>query len=302
MYDIISVADLCCDIIVSGPRPEFNQVELLADDYMIDLGGSVGIFASQYAKLGGSIALLGAVGNDMAGNMIVERLRESGVDTSYIVVTDQQKTGLGLNIFSAGDRAMLAYLGTMDSSKPSLLTDDLLLKTKHWHIASYFLLHYMSEAWKPWIQKLKTAGITVSLDTNWDPSSQWKNVKDILPLVDVFLPNEAEAIAISGKSNVLDAGQFLSEICPLVVVKTGEKGGILFKKANYTEYPVPENLTHHLKIADTTGAGDNFDAGFIHAWLSGSPEDECMQSGFRCAVSSLKELGGIKGQIVKNKT
>lgn len=299
MYDIIAVADLCCDIIVSGPRPEFNQVELLADDYVMDLGGSVGIFASQYAKLGGSIALLGFVGNDMAGKIILERLRQSGVDTSFIQVTGQQKTGLGLNIFSAGDRAMLAYLGTMDESQSSLLTKDWLHKTKHWHIASYFLLQHMTEAWKPWIQQLKTAGITVSLDTNWDPSSQWKNVKDMLPLVDVFLPNEAEAIAISGKNNVTEAGQFLAVICPLVVIKTGEKGAVVFRKDQYIEYPVPEKLTRNLKIADTTGAGDNFDAGFINAWLSGSPERECVLSGFTCAVSSLKELGGIKGQFIK---
>ncbi|MBX3240999.1 MAG: carbohydrate kinase family protein [Chitinophagaceae bacterium] len=300
MYDIIAVADLCFDMIVSGPPPEFNQVELLADDYMVDLGGSVGIFACQYAKLGGNIALLGTVGNDMAGKLILDRLQQSGVDTKMIAVTNSLKTGMGLNLSSRGDRAMLAYLGTMDDNKPDVLKDDLLQKTKHWHIASYFLLQHMRDAWESWIQKLKSNNITVSLDSNWDPLNEWENIKSLLPLVDVFLPNEAEALAISGEKDLVKAGLFLAKLCPLVVIKTGEKGAVVFRKDNYVAYPVPEELTKELHIADTTGAGDNFDAGFVHAWLSDLSEYDCVQQGFICAVSSLKELGGIKGQVVKN--
>lgn len=296
MYDIIAVADLCFDMIVSGPPPEFNQVELLADDYTIDLGGSVGIFASQYAKLGGSIALLGTVGNDMPGKLILDRLQDAGVHTGFIEMNQRQKTGLGLNIFSQGDRAMLTYLGTMDAVIPSLLTGRWLQQTKHWHIASYFLLTHMRDAWLPWIERLKSNGITVSLDTNWDPSGQWKNVTDLLPSTDIFLPNEAEALAVSGKKDIVAAGSLLARSGALVVIKTGEKGAMVFNKNGYNDYAIPEALTKDLYIADTTGAGDNFDAGFIRAWLSGKPEPECVYQGFVCAVSSLKELGGINGQ------
>src|SRR5664279_179268 len=120
-YDVMSVADLCLDILISGSqKPEFNQVELLADDYMLDLGGSVAIFASQFSKLGGSVALLGRVGGDAAGEMVLNRLRQNGVDSRYITVTQGEKTSMGLNLTCQGDRAMLAYLGVMNSNTPDI--------------------------------------------------------------------------------------------------------------------------------------------------------------------------------------
>jgi sugar/nucleoside kinase (ribokinase family) len=50
-------------------------------------------------------------------------------------------------------------------------------------------------------------------------------------------------------------------------------------------------------IADTTGAGDNFDAGFLHAWLKGAPLARCIEFGMRCARSRLRCMGGIEGQL-----
>lgn len=300
-YDILSVADLCFDMIVRSPvQPAFNQVELLADDYMIDLGGSVGIFACQFARLGGNIALLGSTGKDMAGQIILDRLAEAGVDTRLVTVHDKEKTPMGLNISCNGDRAMLTYLGAMNKTTPLLLTGSLPGKTRHWHIGGYFLLENMIPAWPAWLQQLKAAGISISLDTNWDPSGNWENVLQLLPFTDVFLPNEAEAKAISGKNDLMDAGRFLAAHGPLTVIKMGENGAMTFSPSGSQHYPMPPHLTDNLYIADTTGAGDNFDAGFIFSWLSGRAEAECIYNGFRCAVASLQGLGGIEKQIVQN--
>ncbi|RPD42594.1 carbohydrate kinase family protein [Chitinophaga barathri] len=297
-YDILSVADLCFDMIVSSPvQPQFNQVELLADDYMFDLGGSVGIFACQFARLGGNIALLGSTGKDMAGQIVLNRLTEAGVDTRLITIHDTEKTPMGLNISCKGDRAMLTYLGAMNKTAPQLLTGALLHQTRHWHIGGYFLLENMIPAWPGWLQQLRNTGVSISLDTNWDPFGNWENVLQLLPLTDVFLPNEAEAKAISGKNDLMEAGLFLAERCPLTVIKMGENGAMIFTGSGSQYYPVPSALTDNLRIADTTGAGDNFDAGFIFSWLSGKTPAECIHNGFRCAVASLQGLGGIETQI-----
>lgn len=301
-FDVLAMADLCFDIIISGPEaPQFNQVELLVDDYMIDLGGSVGIFACQFAKLGGSIALLGNVGKDIPGQIIIDRLKSAGVDTGLLSIRDGEKTAMGLNLFCKGDRAMLTCLGVMDQSIPAIFTAALSHKAKHWHIGGYFLLRELIHTWPVWVQTLREQGVSISLDTNWDPSGKWENVYAILPMVDVFLPNEAEAMAISGKKDVTEAGLFLAEVCPLVVIKMGEKGAMVFKDGNSRYYPLPPALTENLHIVDTTGAGDNFDAGFIFSWLSGAAENYCIENAFRCAVSSLTGLGGIEKQIA-NKT
>jgi ribokinase len=297
-FDVLAVADLCFDMLITGPQqPQFNQVELLVDDYKIDLGGSVGIFASQFSKLGGSIALIGNIGNDIPGDIILKRLREAGVNTDLISKSDTEHTAMGLNLFCKGDRAMLTYLGVMDRNNGSTFTEDLVPKARHWHIGGYFLLRELIPAWPAWMHTLKKNGITVSLDTNWDPSGNWEDVFQLLKMVDVFLPNENEALAITGKDDLIEAGFQLAEQCPLVVIKTGEKGAIVFKGAEKIEYSIPSSLLENLNIVDTTGAGDNFDAGFMFSWLSGKEEKICIETAFRCAVSSLNALGGIEKQI-----
>jgi ribokinase len=52
-----------------------------------------------------------------------------------------------------------------------------------------------------------------------------------------------------------------------------------------------------LSVADTTRAGDNFDAGFLRAWLLGKSIDSALRLGHRCALSSLRCAGGIRGQL-----
>ncbi|MBA4168238.1 MAG: sugar kinase [Chitinophagaceae bacterium] len=299
-YQILAVADLCLDILVTGPvQPQFNQVELLADNYSLDLGGSVGIFASQFSKLGGNIALIGKTGNDAAGEFILKRLQHAGVDTGLIAICENKRTSMGLNLYCKNDRAMLTYLGVMELITPALFTDELVSAAHHWHIGGYFLLEKLIPGWPAWLRRLKLNGVTISLDSNWDPSGQWNNIAELLPMVDVFLPNEAEAMALAGKTDIMESGRLLADLCPLVVIKNGEKGAFVFQDNHAIHYPVPAELVKDLSIVDTTGAGDNFDAGFMYAWLSNKEISVCMEKGFRCAVSSLMALGGIENQIVK---
>lgn len=297
-FEVLAIADLCMDIVIaSSSRPEFGQVELLADHYELDLGGSVGIFATQFAKLGGDIALIGRTGDDAAAQIVHKRLNEAGVDLRYIQSIPHQKTAMGLNLAVGEDRAMLAYLGTMELIGPELWQDDWPLLAKHWHIGSYFLLERLIPVWPAWVRTLKDQGVTISLDTNWAPTGNWESMLELLPLVDVFLPNLAEALAITGENNLADAGKKLARNCPLVVVKCGADGAAVFCDGEMELFPVPEHLTHALIIADTTGAGDNFDAGFIFHWMKGSDRATCIAEASRCAVSSLSALGGIAGQI-----
>ncbi|WP_432708016.1 carbohydrate kinase family protein [Pedobacter sp.] len=300
--DLIAIADLCIDILIDAQvKPAYGQVEQLADQYAIDLGGSVGIFASQIAKLGGSIGVISKIGDDPQGRIILESLEKAGVDLSLVEIIPDEQTPMGLNLSCKGDRAMLTYLGTLKLIEPSVFTPLLVDRASHWHIGSYFLLNNLIPYWPGWIKTLKEAGVTVSLDTNWDPDGDWTRVQEILPLIDVFLPNEAEALAISGKANLLEAGQFLSTQCPLVVIKRGGEGALLFAENEVIDFKIPADLLVNLNIVDTTGAGDNFDAGFIFEWLAGQDYNTCLYRGVQCGTESLKALGGVKSQILLNR-
>jgi ribokinase len=131
----------------------------------------------------------------------------------------------------------------------------------------------------------------------WHPDNRWEGVTELLPLVDVFLPNEAEARAITGEDDSWKAAELLAAHGPLVVVKCGENGAIAVHGDNRWQIKGSESQDSPLSVVDTTGAGDNFDAGFLRGWLLGYDNDFSLQLGHRCAVSSLGCAGGIRGQL-----
>jgi sugar/nucleoside kinase (ribokinase family) len=228
-YDVMAVGDVFADVVIVGrEKPEFGQVEKLADTYEIELGGSAPIFASQFAKLGGKTALLSVLGDDILGAFVEQRMRGIGIDTRHVTRSKTRKTPLGLNISIDGDRSMLTVLGSLLEISSTLASAEIVNQTRHWHIASYFLLEQLIGFWPSFLDGLKKRGITVSLDTNWAPAGNWRQVVELLPRVDVFLPNENEAMAITSQSDYRAAGMELARICRLVVVKRGADGASAF--------------------------------------------------------------------------
>ncbi|MCW5980145.1 MAG: carbohydrate kinase family protein [Bryobacteraceae bacterium] len=298
MIDILCVSDMCVDLVLRGDvRPRFNQVEQLIDDYALELGGSANIFACQFANLGGSAGVAGWIGDDVFGRFALQRLQSAGVNVDRVGVHPRLKTGIGVALAEPGDRAILTYLGTIDATQPEELTSGLLDACRHWHLASYFLLNSLRGAWADWLARCKRAGLTTSLDTNWDPEGRWHGVTDLLGQIDVFLPNETEALAIAGESNVLKAGERLAAMGPVVVVKRGRDGAMAFQ--NGRRWEIAPDSGEALAIVDAIGAGDNFDAGFLRGWLLRRSIEECLALGARCAVASLQGAGGIEGQVVE---
>src|SRR5437763_14953906 len=94
--DVCCAADLCVDLIMSGDVvPRFHQVEQLVDDYVLEIGGSATIFASQFVKLGGRAGLVGVVGEDAFGAGVLAKLEQLGIDHRRVKPQAALKTGLG---------------------------------------------------------------------------------------------------------------------------------------------------------------------------------------------------------------
>jgi ribokinase len=298
-FDVAMVADLCADMLFRGDvRPVYGQVEQFVDDYEIDVGGSAGIFASQFTRLGGRVALHGVVGEDLLGRFVRERIVSLGISLEYLRTTSQSKTPVGLGLLAQDDRAMLTHVGcwreiTIDSVQRS----GVLTAARHLHIAGYFLLQELQPHWPTLLSSLKAGGVTISLDTNWAPLGDWNAVRAVLPYVDVFLPNEGEALHISGKNDLAAAGELLAGITGQTVIKCGAQGAVAFTRKERQQFAVPPALLENLRIVDTTGAGDNFDAGFVFAWLRGAALADCVALGMKCATASLAAIGGIEGQL-----
>lgn len=298
--DVLSVSDMCVDLILQGNvRPQFGQVEQIIENYVLELGGSANIFISQMAKLGAKAGVIGWVGKDSFGEFVTSTLKNIGVDLRYLKWHPTTKTGIGVALTEKQDRAILTYPGTIDATTPDDILPAVALEARHWHIASYFLLRALRPYWKDWLQHCKNAGITTSLDTNWDPENRWEGVHDLLPLVDIFLPNEAEAMHLTGEQDCFKAAEKLARAGGLVVIKRGSKGTIAVKGERLWQLEVNDKS---VLIADAIGAGDNFDAGFVWGQMLGRSVEASLELGHRCAVSSLAEPGGIRGQLCERLT
>lgn len=288
---------MCVDLVVDigDVTPRFGQVEQWIPDYFLEMGGSTCIFACQAAKLGLRVGILGRVGDDVYGNLVLQRLQESGVDIRYVAVRPDLKTGLGIALCCAdGDRAILTYGGSLNAVHPADVTDAFLSSGRHFHYGSYYLLTHLLPAAPAILQRAKALGLTTSLDTNWDPSECWNGrLRAALQYVDLFFPNEQEALAVTGASDVEAALRVLMEWVPIVVIKMGARGALVGRKGEHWEVPV-EPVAH---VVDTIGAGDSFDAGFLAGWLRGLPLPQCAALGNACGRASTGARGGLQGQL-----
>jgi sugar/nucleoside kinase (ribokinase family) len=300
-FDVSVVCDTCVDLVLTGNvRPQFHQVEQIVDDCSLQLGGSSTIFGSQMAKLGNRVQAIGWIGPDLFGNFVLENLRQAGVDTTTLRPHKTLKTGVGVALSERNDRAILTYMGTIDATQPADLDHKLLINCRHWHISSYFLLGSLRQFWPGWLTKCRQEGVSTSMDTNWDPADQWNGVLSLLPLLDLLFVNDAEARRLTSETDLDRACKRLAADGPLVVVKRGELGALAVKGDSMWQLTPSLETGLPEQVVDATGAGDNFDAGFLSAYLAGKDIHACLTLGHRCAVSSLGYLGAVQGQLWKH--
>jgi sugar/nucleoside kinase (ribokinase family) len=295
-FDVLTFGDLCVDLIVSGDdvTPRFGQVEMLVGDYTLEMGGSCSIFACQAARLGLRTAILGRVGDDSFGRLVVRRLQECGVDTRYVTVDSQVKTGLGIALCQANDRAILTYMGTINVLRPQDVTGDLLASARHLHHGSYYLHTGLLPGIPDIFRRAKQLGLSTSLDTNWDPQELWDaNLDEVLPNTDILMPNEQEARLISHRGSLPKAiGHFHEQGVEVVTVKLGAEGALVDDGKTVLRRKVAP-----VSGGDSIGAGDSFDAGFLAGWLRGMPLERCLELACVCGSSVAGKVGGLAGQL-----
>jgi sugar/nucleoside kinase (ribokinase family) len=291
-FDITIAGELNLDLILYGLPDELPpERELLADRMMLTLGGSSSILAHNLAALGSRVGLQSRIGDDDLGTAALVPLQRIGVDVSRIRRTAGAiKTGLTVVLQRNGWRNMVTYSGTI----AELAWDDLdlsyLANSKHFHISSFYLQRALRPRIPELFRKMKEAGLTTSLDTNDDPDDRWEGgLSETLKHVDVFLPNEREAQKATGAEDLETAVKKLAERVPLVVVKTGREGAIAQRGAERITSPALK-----VEFVDAVGAGDSFDAGFLHQYVRGADLQECLRAGNLSGAFSTTRSGGTE--------
>lgn len=295
LLPVVVVGDANVDLVLRGDvAPRFGQAEQLADSGDLVLGGSASIAASGIARLGVPTSLVARVGADTFGTFTLDALRGYGVDVGSVEVAGDEPTGLSVILSTPEDRAILTVLGTIPTLTGEQVSQVLDARSAPGllHVASYFLQPGLARDLPGVLARARSQGWSTSLDTNWDPGEVWAGLDQVLPHLDLLLPNRNELRAIAGALGEpadLDDVALAVRIArrgPRVVVKDGADGGWSVG----ADGAVVRAPGVAVDVVDTTGAGDSFDAGYLAA-LAYGVADERTRVRWATVAGSLSTLG-----------
>ncbi len=290
-FDLAIAGELNMDLILYG-LPLVMEVErdLVGDKFISTLGSSSAIVAHNAATLGLRVQFATVIGDDDFGHLALARLEQVGVETTNVVIDRSATTGVTILLPHGSERHSLSYLGSISSLTVDDLDVDKLAQSRHLHLSSLFLQTGLHRGLDGLLRQLRERGLTISLDTNDDPQNSWGSpLAEILPLVDLFMPNEGELCRMAGGVNLENAMRVFGESVPTLVVKRGRLGCRVQSGAEIFDVP-----GQRVEAVDTIGAGDSFDAGFLYAFLTGKSLINCARAGNITGALSTLSSGGTE--------
>lgn len=288
-FDVALFGPVFVDTVLSGfTRWPMPGEEVFAQSLLREAGGGCFNTACGLARLGGSAICFTVVGRQES-EWVLDRVRHFGVCTDGIRFSNLP-TGTTVAVSLADDRSFFTYEGANRELPDWLESPGLageLAAARHVH----FAYPLPAVPGVRIVRELHALGSTVSLDVGWredwlKDEASWSLLREL----DWFFPNEAEAVRMTRRSDhdeILRA--FASFGAHRVAMKLGAGGAALWDGSRAIHQPaVP------VKAVDTTGAGDAFDAGFLHAHLAGLPDPVCLERGVICGSLSARKAGSLE--------
>ncbi len=274
-------ADVVTSPVTDLPPP---GATLLTGQAAIRVGGAGANAALAAVEAGLEVRLVGCVGDDALGMWMREELRPAGLSDELIVVPGET-TGLTVVLESPiRDRTFLTYLGVNAHWDAAMIPEDA-LGGENLLLCDYFVMPLLrGEPTRGLLSAARSRGSRTFFDTTWDPDGfadgAREEVLSLLPLCDVFLPNEIEACALTGVRDAAAAARSLQAVSGgWVVVKRGAAGCLAVGPGG-VELSAPAPA---VRVEDTTGAGDAFNAGLLAALARGAQWPDALMSATRFA-------------------
>lgn len=251
-------------------------------------GGGVATTALVAAGLGTPTAIVTRVGVDAQANPAWQKLIQGGIYAGACEFSAKFPTAITVCAAYDGDRMMITH-DAINRRLHTILTRPAVRrqvrKAKHLHLACALS---PLQTWTPAIRKLRLQGLTMSADIGWNPEVlQSPRLPAILRRCDFAFPNELEACAITGEKSVERAARKLAEWVRIPVIKLGRHGCIAVQNGKLLRVKsIP------VRAADATGAGDAFNGGFLHGYLSRWSLEDCLRAGNICGAMATTSPGG----------
>lgn len=286
--EVVCIGQALLDCITRGKEP-FKKNVFRAKSIGLSVGGDALNEASILSKLGKNVKLVCGIGNDIAGNVVIDTALKRGIDISDITKTDDIITPIA-NLMVDDDGGRISYNSPATLLEGYIPDSSVLKDAKVVSLASIFRAPFdTKESIINMVTSAKKEGAIVCVDTKIPTYREItiNDIKEILPYIDYIFPNENEAAYITGKSNFMEMAQTIHEMgVKNVIVKTGKHGCTVYSESEHFELPALD-----VKAIDSTGAGDSFVAGFITGILDGKTLKECCELGISCAAECVQHPG-----------
>ena len=268
--------------------PELGE-EVKTDRFTSTIGGGAVITAVMAARLGMKTTLISALSDNARARLKHER----------VAITNLRKKGephaITAALSTGHDRAFVTYNGVNAQLEPRLAREMARLNRAgarrakaETHIHFCFYPHDCGQ-WTRIVSKLRTHGITTSWDFGWnEPLSNDRGLLELIDALDFVFVNEHEARLYTGETSLQAALPHWRKRNAITIVKIGEAGAVWLAPDRDIHVEAPR-----VKVVDTTGAGDAFNAGFLVAWLNGKSPEQCLRAGNRVGADSTRRAGGL---------
>lgn len=251
-------------------------------------GGSACNTAVGIGRLGGKARFVGKCGNGNMGHLFRSSLKKQAVEP--VLFSSNNYTGRVLSIITPdAQRSMLTFLGASAETDPSELTPGCFSDAAIVHIEGYLLFN--RELITSALEGAKKAGALVSLDlASYNVVAEARHMLPdlVARYVDILIANEDEALAYTGIRDEVSALNAMASQTDVAVLKRGARGSLIAHNGQVTTIaPKGDGGA----VADTTGAGDLWAAGFLYGIVNGMPLDLCGDVGSLCGYEVCQVVG-----------
>jgi len=231
-------------------------------------GGVGANCALAVAAWGIKVRLLGCVGQDRFGDLLLDTLRKTGVDVGGVQRSSRSLTGLlYISVTPDGQRTFFGSRGANQFMDPRQVPDSSLLSFTAAHLVGYSFLNPGPEKMaRQILRQFHSRGKWVSFDVGMEPCKRIpRKVLRLVPQVDLLFVSSEEAAVLTGQSDAREAFlQFQRAGVKEVVMKLGKRGCLISDGGILREIP-----SFAVRAVDSTGAGDAFTAAFLQARMRG---------------------------------
>jgi len=295
--NVVCIGLTVADILIRPVPLEFQKRDTtFVDEITYAAGGDAYNEAYALTRLGVPVKLISSVGSDLWGDFIIKTGKKAGIDMEYVVFQKKYPTTISLVVIrEEGERNFIVaressamFFESEALDKPSIE------KAKILSLASLYSSYEMDNAFLEAAKAAKKAGAIITADTTSSLDLlTLQSRAELLSLLDFIFPNYEEASRITKETSPDGiAKAFLKYGVKNVVIKTGINGCYIQNSEEKFEVPAYKNT----RLVDTTGAGDNFAAGFIYGLFNDLPISQCAAYANAAAAISIQYTGagGLK--------